>query len=461
MFRSRRSFNPYYGKRRRRRIAPVWIALSIPLILLFLELLTRILVGIVGQSSEFSAYEGEPADFSAYRLKFLNEQEQIYDGLSNRGSLMAKKKSFVSYQLAGKQENQFWQINEQGFRDQDPVPLAKPKDEIRIFLLGGSTAFGQGNENNAATIASKLETRLNERIAQQKRSPDKYRPDILSFYRPERRKALALPPKIRSGKYRVINAAVPGYASGNQLAQLALQIFPYKPDLILVLDGYPDLLLSSDETAVEIPHLEDFLNNAPGHFGTYLTQPIKQTIQNTYLVKAVQYWMLKPEPTLGEQSLALFEQDKTLIEHLPGSSEELELRLKRYQNNHKQMLRLCTGAGIPLIFALQPEITGFSDEHHGAQEKEIHADLNSEYVETMESYYPQFAQVNTQLEKSFPKNTKAIDFYTLLAKLVPQGEAFFDTVHLTEKANGAIAQQLYHTITSLPKIQIIPKNFDI
>ncbi|NEQ17666.1 MAG: SGNH/GDSL hydrolase family protein, partial [Moorea sp. SIO3E2] len=180
---------------------------GIVLSLMIVELLARLLLAAVGKINEIATYKGAPRDLTVYRPKFVDQTQQLYDGLPDLGDLAVQRDLAVGYSLLGKQQSDFWRINEQGFRDDDPVPLVKPKNEIRIFLLGGSTAFGQGNANNQVTIANYLEARLNERITQQRRSPQKYRPMTLPPSEPELKQALALPPKNRAGKYRVINAA--------------------------------------------------------------------------------------------------------------------------------------------------------------------------------------------------------------------------------------------------------------
>ncbi|MEC4894147.1 MAG: SGNH/GDSL hydrolase family protein [Oscillatoria sp. PMC 1051.18] len=454
MFKSRRS--PYYSKRRRQSLSPLWIILSIPLSLIILELLTRIFVGIAGKGQQLAEYQGVPPIVSAYRLQFLSENNQPYDGLAWEGNLIAHQHLAGGYQLAGEQKSDFWSINEQGFRDEEPVPLEKPQGEMRIFLLGGSTAFGQWNKSNQATIAHKLEQRLNERVAQQRRSPEKYRPDALPFYRPERVKALAKPPKIREGKYRVINAAVPGYTSGNELAQLALQILPYQPDLIIVLNGYGDLMLPSSEAETEIPKLEDFLNNAPGHFWAYLTQPFQNWLRDTYLVKSVQHWVLNPEPSLAQMSLVVTEDMKSLAEHLPADETELERRVARYFNHQKQMVRLSAGAGIPFVVAVQPEITGRPSDQLLPSESEIIQQLSPDYIQRVKQGYSQLIETSEILEKAFPNNVKTMNFYNLYEDF--PNLAFTDTVHLSEEANQEMAKSLYYTVTALPKMQVIPDN---
>lgn len=452
MFKSRRSF---YRKKRRQSLPLPAILAAIPITLILLELLARLLVGFAGESAELSAYRGEPAIVSAYRLKFLDETQQPYDGLPERGQLAAQRQLAVGYSLVGNQQSRFWQINEQGFRDEEAVPLDKPENEIRIFLLGGSTAFGQHSPSNQDTITSKLETRLNERIAQQRRSPEKYQPATLSYFLDEQQEALALPPRLREGQYRVIDAAVPGYASGNELAQLALQLLPYNPDAIVVLDGYKDLVLPSQQDSTDIPKTEAFLKNATGHFWAYLTRGVKQTIANSYLVKATQYWLLRPQPSVSQLSLAIGEDTKPLARYLTSDSAELERRVTRYREHHKQMVKLTTGAGIPLVIALQPEITGREGTQIGA-EQALLRELGATYQQRVQAGYEALAQANQQLEEAYPKNVKTFNFYAIDESITPKEQAFTDAIHLTEAANQSLSEILYQALAASQKLQVPP-----
>ena len=261
MFKSKSKERLIFSKRRtkrRRRLPLFWTLVSLLLSLAILELVTRIFIDLSGRRSEFAQATNQLDTTSAYRLKFVNEDGQPYQSSDSQGVLVAQRSLSVGYQLAKEQNNQYWQINEQGFRDRDSIPLIKPKDEIRIVLLGGSTAFGYGSSGNEVTIGELLEARLQQRIKQQITSPQLYQSDApLTVEKSEtllepkepNRSVKPKPPRIKQGKYRVINAAVPGYASGNELAQLALQLLNYKPDLVIVLDGYTDLMLSSSEKA--------------------------------------------------------------------------------------------------------------------------------------------------------------------------------------------------------------------
>ena len=452
MFKSHRRS---YRKPQRLLPLPV-IILAIPLALILLELSVRFFVGVMGKSAELAAYEGQPANVTAYCLKFLSQTQKPYDGLSDRGRLAVQRSLAGGYKLVGNQKSNFWRINEQGFRDDNPVPLEKPKDEIRIFLLGGSTAFGQWSASNqaTATISSKLEARLNERVAQQKRSPEKYQPIPLPVYKPELEKALTLPLKIREGQYRVINAAVPGYASGNELAQLALQILPYSPDAVIVLDGYTDLMLPSDKAQTDIPEIDAFLNNAPGHLWAYLSGRLKNWVTDTYLVKAIQYWLLRPQPSVSQLSLVVSEKTAPLEQHLAPDPTELQRRVARYHNFHKQMVKLTTGANIPLVIAVQPEITGRGTSQLSPDEQKLLKELGAIYKQRVQTGYAQLEKATHKLQDGFPKNVKTLNFYKLYEDF--PNRAFYDAVHLTEDGNLLLAERLYQAIAVLPKLQLAP-----
>ncbi len=456
---SRSYYSSYYNgfkpAKSRPKISPLWILLSLPVLIVLLELLAQAYLGITGKGNQIA---GNSPLFKAYQLQFLTEDRKPIEGLVNQGNLKVTRSPATSYQLASNQKNQFLQINEQGFRDSQPLPLAKPKNEIRIFILGGSTAFGQGNPNNEATISHQLETRLQQRVAQQKNAPQEYRPDVFPFFVPTRQQLMKLPPKIRSGQYRVINAAVPGYTSGNQLAQLALEILPYQPDLIVVLDGYEDIMLPSSQSQTEIPQIDAFLENAGGHFRTAWNQSFNQWLHNTGIVKTIASFSKQTDSPPAQSSLATNLEDKSLKSYLPNQPKELQHRVTRYRNNHKQLIQMAAKSGVPVILAVQPEITSRPADKLAPSEKNIRDQLGQDYTQKMPQAYGELVKTSQQLAQTFPTSVKVINFENEAALPTPM---FADAVHVNEKANAAIADQLYHAITAWEKIQIIPQNFHL
>lgn len=451
-----RRSSPYRSKYRRQQrprwFWPTLILLGVPLTLITLELLLRLVALMLGDSSAIRAYEGEPEQVTAYRLQFVSDRDQPLDGLRNHGQLQAQRSVLMGYRLLPNQRTEFWTINEQGFRADNALPIQKPQGEIRIFVLGGSTAFGSLSSSNATTLTHRLETRLNERIAAQTQNPERFRPEVLPYFKDEVDRALTRPPRLRDGTYRVINAAVPGYTSGNELAQLALHVLQYSPDLVIVLNGYPDLLLNSQLEATDIPMATEFLSNASAHLSHHLRQEVGEWVAGTYLVKGVHYWFFRsPEPEAGTSLLAI--DAASLSQQLPSDSAERDRRIDRYQSNLRQITRLMTATQKPVIIALQPEITGRGDTAH-ASEAALLSDLSPTYRQEITAGYASLDAKASALKQEFPNRLTTLNLYNLYADFPEQ--AFYSPVHLTDAGNTVLADRLYDAV--VPWFFVQPRN---
>lgn len=427
-----------------------WIFLSIPLVLIGLELLARLAVSVTGKTAELNAFRGEPLNLTAYRLKFLDQQGRPFDGLPDHGQLSVKRSPLLGYRLMGNQQNAVWKINEQGFRADQSLSTDKPKDEFRVFLLGGSAAFGQLSSNNQNTIAAQLETRLNQQVAAQKAAPNKFRPDTLPYFADELEKALKLPPRIRETRYRVINAAVPGYASGNELAQLALEVLPYQPDAIVLMNGYSDLLLPSNHEGVDVPGVESLMESAPDHLMTSWGNQLNNFFHQFYLVRGIQYWVLRPQAAFKQLIPPV---ETPVQDRLTTDATELDRRVDRYRQNVQQVSRLASASKIPLFVALQPEISLRSSKPAG-REKEILEELGTRYPEQIKTGYTKLQSAIEQVKRDTP-GTATLNLSETVN--TTQGDVFQDAIHLTDRANGAVANRLFDAIA--PKLHLQPRPY--
>ncbi len=449
--------NSYYNNGKTRPKISLWgIVIALPVLIILSEFLAQTYLGMTGKGD---TSKGTSPVMEAYKLQFRTATDKPIEGLKNQGNLVMQRSSTTGYEFASPQKSEFFYINEQGLRDNDPVPVAKPKNEIRIFVLGGSAAFGQLNPNNNSTIAHQLEARLQQRVNQQKSSPATYRPDVFPFFVPSRQKLMQLPPKIREGNYRVINAGVPGYTSGNQLSQLALKILPYQPDLIVVLDGYGDMMLPSSQSQTDVPHIDEFLADAKGHFNNSLNFSADEWINNTGLVRTYHSFTnpSKNARPVVDTSLPINTNAKALKHYLPDNKDELKRRVDRYKENQKRLIQMSAKLGVPVVLAIQPEITSRPLEKLSPDEKAIRDRLSKEYIEEVPAAYKEFVKATQQLGKAYPKNVKVLNFYQSNSNFPTP--MFTDTVHLTEKSNTVLAETLYHAITAWEKIQIIPQNY--
>ncbi|NEO86428.1 MAG: SGNH/GDSL hydrolase family protein [Spirulina sp. SIO3F2] len=451
MFRTYR--NPYTF-RRKKRDRQVWkTILWLFVALVGVEVAVWLVLTLAGQRIKLANYHGQPADIYAYQLQTLNSEGKPISG-HRTGQLQVQPSWPTGFALQNEQSSEYWTINAQGFRYPETLTQEKPPEEIRIFLVGSSTAFGQGLGADDQTIAARLERRLQERLEQQKRSPEKYKPTVLPTTAEGLQKIKDLPQRLKPGSYRVINAAVPGYTSGNQLAQVALEILPYQPDAIIVMNGYDDLMLSSEQDIALLQPITQRLERPMHGAWQSLTRPMRQSIRNTNTFKAVQFYLLKPQPSLLEQSLPLAEPSAQWQNHLPADTSELEQRIVRYRQHMKQLIQLCAGANVPLVIGLQPELTGITVENRQPAETAIATTLPEDYAQIIQAGYGQLNEVNKILGKAFPKNVKVLNHYRLFNDL--SAVAFIDTVNLTEDGTKAIAERFYNAIAQLPQLQSAP-----
>jgi len=127
---------------------------------------------------------------------------QTRDGISlgtRFGPLKLVLHPFVSYTNLPNQKTPHFSINNLGFRGRDIRKDEKTKK--RIIVVGGSTAFGTGLQSDDETFAQRLEYLLDA---------------------------------------EVINAAVIGHASGQELVSLVTELVDLQPDLVIALNGWND-----------------------------------------------------------------------------------------------------------------------------------------------------------------------------------------------------------------------------
>lgn len=167
--------------------------------------------------------------------------------------------------------NRYEYANNAGFRDPRDIAMEKPADEFRIFLVGGSTAYGLGAVGEAVQAMEWYGLEYRETISHQMEM-------ILNATAP-----------IPGKKIRVYNAAVWGYSYQHHLMRYVAKLRRYKPDLIVSLDGANEIAplckITKDwdyfkEGQFNNILREIFAYNQPG-LSSYLTLWLKN---NTYLM---------------------------------------------------------------------------------------------------------------------------------------------------------------------------------
>jgi hypothetical protein len=365
-----------------------------------------------------------------------------YPGLPDAGQLHIKRSPLLGYELLPSQSSDYWRINDQGFRQDSSVPIDKPANEIRVFLVGSSTAFTNMAEKNQKALAFKIEKLLNDRVRAQNSSPEKFKPKEIPYFADQIEAMRTLPPRIRDGSYRVIAAAAPGYSSGNELALLSHKVMAYSPNALLILDGYEDLRSPSNQSAREIGNVEQMLRDPLAQYRQHQTQQFNNWLNSLYLVKAWQKWVVPADITTFSSEYQAFN-----AEQLSKDPKEIQKRVERYLYNTQQMTRLANS--IPALIILQPEITG-KQKSLTKEEEGILKSLGKEYSDRITNAY----KLTEQALSNSPLKPRFVNFYQLFQDTNQQ--AFIDPIHLTEAANDLLAQKLYASTEQLFLVQPAP-----
>lgn len=421
-----------------RNILPI-VLLGIPLVLLALELGLKNFAPIqwLGNKSANTIQNYELKLVSSSGADLTSNLTTISDG-----DLQVKTSPISGYDLVPNQTTKFWQINAQGFRLNKLLPVNKERDDIRIFIIGNSTAFGTLAANNQMTLAPKLERLLNNRIQDQIDRPQKFQPATFPYYADQVEKVRLLPPRIRIGKYQVITAAIPGYTSTNQLSLLVHKLSEFNPDCLIFLDGYEDLRQPSSKPARELINLEDLVKQFKQQEQTSNEQRWQNWLNTFYIVKVYRYLFTPTSLTTTSGYYQVFNANQ-----LTNDARELKLRVANYDANLKKIANLNTK--IPIVVALQPEITGKSEPTNA--EIKILKSLGQEYSDRItKSYKALEARV---LERNFNK-IKVISFYKTFDNT--KAQIFVDPIHLTDAGNNLIAKKLLTALEDTFKLQSQP-----
>lgn len=420
------------------------IFIGLPLLLILAELIAR------GALLATGTTQLEPnktvAIAQSYAFKLQDANGNSYPGLPDSGRLKVRRSPLLGYELIPSQSSDYWQINDQGFRQDSSVPIEKPAGEIRIFLVGGSTAFTNMAEKNQKALAFKIEKLINDRVRAQNNNPEKFKPKETPYFADQIEAMRALPPRIRDGSYRVIAAAVPGYTSGNELALLSQKVSAYSPNALIILDGYEDLRSPSSQPAHEIGNIDQLLRDPIAQYRQHQSQQFGNWINSFYLVKAWQKWIVPADTATFSSDYQIFS-----AEQFSKDPKELQKRIDRYVYNTKQMTKLA--GDIPTLIVLQPEITG-KQKALTKEEQGILKSLGNEYSDRVTNAYN---VAEKTLSSQFP-NTKFINFYQLFQSSNQQ--AFIDPIHLTEAANDTVAQKLYESIEQAFSVQPAPNSIN-
>lgn len=316
--------------------------------------------------------------------------------------------------------------NAQGFRHDTDVPREKPAETCRIFLMGGSTAYGLGGLwphlqrefevlDNSQTIDTYLERDLRD----------------------------ALPGR----KIEVINAAITSTWTHHSLIYLNQSILGYSPDMVLFLDGFNDAY---------------FYNEDHDQFGSYSYSLPSRVILGeptfTALVYANGWWLFRRSAfaNLAGRGLRFV---KLLVtprkERKPIDVDQALAGLysvfpRNALKMHRRMALILKDEGVTPVFMLQPMLVLERGHKPMSEMEQKLFDFNvSSYLPNYEAYSGAARDFVAREEARNARETGAsfLDLTTVFAGR-PQ-QMYTDYAHLTPLGNELVAARIRDQILPL------------
>ncbi|MHA7733146.1 SGNH/GDSL hydrolase family protein [Nitrosopumilus sp. S6] len=280
-------------------------------------------------------------------------------------------------------------INSLGFRgpEFDPSNL---ENNYRIFLVGGSTTFGIGSTMDDTTIPGYLENILDSEFSNK--------------------------------KIEVINAGIPGAHSKFESYLIQNHLLDFQPDMIIVYDGWNDLVQSTTTFETEIISNTDTQDKS-----------LEETI-NVFIRKNFPFY--KTPLALNYLLIAFTtNEEKTAYEN---NIEQMTLEWsKRWENTCGYLKE----NDVKSVIILQPFL-GTGDKKFSDSELELYKKLSD--MEGKIEPYEKYASVLPNLHNSCDE---VLDFRMIFDGKI--NSIYYDHVHVGDEGNYVIAKELSTHVTPL------------
>jgi hypothetical protein len=272
-------------------------------------------------------------------------------------------------------------INSDAFRGKEIQPHSNEK--FRIFIVGASTIFGSGSTSDETTIPGYLQQMFDNST---------------------------------NVNVEIINAGIPGAHSTNELNLIKNKLINYKPDLIVVYDGWNDLRdslssLKQTSTVKNSTLFDDFTNTIWYSISKYRT------------IQVIQKFTYYSQDTDWEH--------RVIYEH---NYDEIHKKIKIWESN---MNEICNSSDFQSLIILQP-ISGSSNRTSTEFESMKYLQNDGKNMNNSLNLYSE------KLQKLNCKNTA--DFTNVFDNV--DGPIFYDEGHVTDRGNLIIAKKLFELLAT-------------
>jgi hypothetical protein len=359
---------------------------------------------------------------------------------------LALRDAFTGYRLNPAYGRVDRQHNAQGFRRDKNVSLEKPGYTTRIFIIGGSTAYGYS-------------TNMPEDTDNQWRFL--YNNQTIDYYL-EQKLEQAFPSK----RWEVINAAAPAYQLSQELAEIESVLLRYRPDYVILLDGYNDIdalwkhATENYDPYASIEDLEQFNLLANPHSFKSLAFFGAQWLRSNsagFRLLEDHLWSLKRKPDTGGHQRKHVNNPVNFYDLTPKAQANFttaQSQLGFYTHTVRQIRSILDMDGVKPIFLLQPVMFLTHKQLTGSEQRILDDEL------TFDGLAYCFQQLFPQIDASMTATARQDGFVFLNLTDVfdkTPAQTFSDDVHLTPEGNRMIAERLFELLKGIDKPNSITK----
>lgn len=308
----------------------------------------------------------------------------------------------------------FYITNEQGFMSTGAknfyYPRQKNSNALRIIVLGGSTVMGQGAFVPEENLPAQIERVLKENK--------------------------------RKTSIEVINAGVGGYNSSQELLYLMSELVYYKPDIVIVYDGWND---ESYNNIMLAEYGENF-----GFLKTSTHYMLEHRLENTYTVSGSALLFVRAIAISLNQKLenfALWTLTKRIfVKFTPiyrrkdvKNQKYNPLSVTMYKENLELMILLSNYYEFKIAIFLQP-IMGVDNKKYTIQENKWFYDISD--IQIRRNFYKDARLMFRSLKDKFNSNGEVCIEDISLSFQDTAEMVYADSGHLLVSGNKIIAQNI-------------------
>ncbi|MGH7232657.1 MAG: hypothetical protein ACREJU_15060 [Nitrospiraceae bacterium] len=344
----------------------------------------------------------------------------------------------------------YFHVNDQGFRRTNNVSLVPSNDTIRIFLVGGSTAFGSNGLYPQVDVKPL------------------YDQDTIDY-----QLQLLLKTRHPGSRFEVINAAVSEYRLFQEMTLFREKLVNFHPDLVIFLDGHNDISALTEGAALvhesapywknrhfqrgqrvlnessplgPLLYLDIYLGRASYlYYGmTVLHQRIHEIFASHGGVPTV----------IGDWGDSAFRpsEEKALRERYERRLKELDTVLHLYLDLVNDLKVGAARRNIKIVYGLQPQIVVEEPSNLSKKDQQIQQ-IAFQHQRDFGSLSWRYltSKISSRLTKESTPNFRFVDLVTI-AKDHP-GELYTDYCHLTAEGNRIVAERLYPIVAAMIGLQ--------